>query len=90
MHSWAFVNINWIYFLSGSTGIVVYGLYVALPIAHIYARTTGGTRWKPYVVRVWYNVHLNAYSVKQVASANVRREGARKQAGSLKAGPVIQ
>ena len=33
---------------------------MALLIAHTFSRTTGGTRWKPYVVRVWYNIHINA------------------------------
>ena len=35
-------------------------MYVALSITHTFSRTTGGTRWKPYVVRVWYNIHINA------------------------------
>jgi len=33
---------------------------MALLIAHTFSRTTGGTRCKPYVVRVWYNIHINA------------------------------
>ena len=35
-------------------------MYVALPITHTFSRTTGRTRRKPYVVRVWYNIHINA------------------------------
>ena len=35
-------------------------MYVALSITHTFSRTTGGARWKPYVVRVWYNIHINA------------------------------
>ena len=40
---------------------------MALLIAHTFSRTTGGTRWKPYVVRVWYNIHINACPVPPVS-----------------------
>jgi len=48
---------------------------MALLIAHTFSRTTGGTRWKPYVVRVWYNIHINACPPGLEAATQTWRNG---------------